>query len=218
MITRAIFSGDQIRPRTRPVSRAVFRFTRPALLLSVLSLSVQLLLTTCSSVAADESESPTAGASSSATIKSLSVTPVLPNDENGAVPLISRDERRQLHATAEMHNGRLIDYTRNVTWTVSPAGLAEIDQSGLLIPRQNGSGEILARTQLGVEARRPLQITGMDGSQAISFRHQIVPIFTKLNCNGGGCHGKASGQNGFRLSLLGFYPEDDYEFLVYESR
>src|SRR5690606_9093862 len=45
-----------------------------------------------------------------------------------------------------------------------------------------------------------------------------VPIFTKLGCNGGGCHGKSGGQNGFRLSLLGFVPHDDYEYLVKESR
>ena len=45
-----------------------------------------------------------------------------------------------------------------------------------------------------------------------------MPIFTKLTCNSGGCHGKASGQNGFKLSLLGFYPEEDYEFLVKEGR
>src|SRR5262249_23663870 len=37
-------------------------------------------------------------------------------------------------------------------------------------------------------------------------------------CNTGGCHGKSSGQNGFRLSLLGFEPGEDYEHLVAESR
>ena len=37
-------------------------------------------------------------------------------------------------------------------------------------------------------------------------------------CNSGGCHGKASGQNGFRLSLLGFEPALDYETLVNEGR
>ena len=34
----------------------------------------------------------------------------------------------------------------------------------------------------------------------------------------GGCHGKASGQNGFKLSLLGFEPEVDYDALVKEAR
>ncbi len=45
-----------------------------------------------------------------------------------------------------------------------------------------------------------------------------MPIFTKLGCNAGGCHGKSGGQNGFKLSLLGFYPHDDYEWLVKENR
>ena len=52
----------------------------------------------------------------------------------------------------------------------------------------------------------------------INFPNQIVPIFTKLGCNSGGCHGKASGQNGFKLSLLGFEPGEDYEHLVKEAR
>ena len=52
----------------------------------------------------------------------------------------------------------------------------------------------------------------------INFANQIVPIFTKAGCNSGGCHGKSGGQNGFRLSLLGFEPSEDYEWLVNESR
>jgi hypothetical protein len=54
--------------------------------------------------------------------------------------------------------------------------------------------------------------------QPVSFRHEVVPIFTKYSCNGGGCHGKSEGQNGFKLSLLGFEPAEDYEHLVTESR
>lgn len=53
---------------------------------------------------------------------------------------------------------------------------------------------------------------------AVSFGTEVVPILTKLGCNGGGCHGKATGQNGFRLSLFGFEPEFDYEAIVKESR
>jgi hypothetical protein len=32
------------------------------------------------------------------------------------------------------------------------------------------------------------------------------------------CHGKATGQNGFKLSLFGFEPEEDYDFLVVSGR
>ncbi len=52
----------------------------------------------------------------------------------------------------------------------------------------------------------------------VNFENEIVPIFTRSGCNAGGCHGKSDGQNGFKLSLLGFYPEDDYEYLVHENR
>ena len=58
----------------------------------------------------------------------------------------------------------------------------------------------------------------MDDDLPINFANQIVPIFTKLGCNCGGCHGKSGGQNGFALSLLGFVPELDYQTLVKEDR
>ncbi|MHC4878614.1 MAG: DUF1549 and DUF1553 domain-containing protein [Planctomycetota bacterium] len=50
------------------------------------------------------------------------------------------------------------------------------------------------------------------------FRTDIVPILTRYGCNSGGCHGKATGQNGFRLSLLGFEPDVDHVALVREAR
>lgn len=52
----------------------------------------------------------------------------------------------------------------------------------------------------------------------VRFQTDVIPILTKLSCNSGGCHGKATGQNGFKLSLLGFEPDGDYEAIVHESR
>jgi hypothetical protein len=53
----------------------------------------------------------------------------------------------------------------------------------------------------------------------LNFANDIVPILTKADCNTGGCHAKAiTGQRGFRLSLLGFEPEEDYEHIVKEGR
>lgn len=52
----------------------------------------------------------------------------------------------------------------------------------------------------------------------VRFGTDVVPILTKLGCNGGGCHGKATGQNGFKLSLFGFEPEVDYDALVTDAR
>ena len=52
----------------------------------------------------------------------------------------------------------------------------------------------------------------------IAFATDVVPILTKLGCNSGGCHGKSTGQNGFKLSLLGFVPSFDHESMVKEAR
>lgn len=57
-----------------------------------------------------------------------------------------------------------------------------------------------------------------DAPRTLNFANDIVPILTKGGCNSGGCHGKAGGQNGFKLSLLGFEPQEDYEHIVKEAR
>ncbi len=63
-----------------------------------------------------------------------------------------------------------------------------------------------------------VQAAETPASLDIRFGTEVVPILTKLGCNSGGCHGKATGQNGFKLSLLGFEPVLDYESLVNEAR
>eukprot|EP00913_Durusdinium_trenchii_P023365 g21943.t1 len=55
-------------------------------------------------------------------------------------------------------------------------------------------------------------------SERFHFENDIVPIFTKFGCNAGACHGKAEGQNGFKLSVFGYDPEADRKSLMNESR
>ncbi|HEV3140167.1 MAG TPA: DUF1549 and DUF1553 domain-containing protein, partial [Vicinamibacterales bacterium] len=86
-----------------------------------------------------------------------------------------------------------------------------------VLPLANGTTRITA-----VDGDKRVETTvtteSCDVDLPINFANQIVPIFSKYNCNSGGCHGKISGQNGFRLSLLGFEPELDYATLVKENR
>jgi Protein of unknown function (DUF1553)/Protein of unknown function (DUF1549) len=48
------------------------------------------------------------------------------------------------------------------------------------------------------------------------FRTGILPILTKAGCNAGACHGAATGQGGFKLSLLGYDPDEDHERITRE--
>lgn len=50
------------------------------------------------------------------------------------------------------------------------------------------------------------------------FETDILPILSRFGCNASGCHGKAEGQNGFKLSVFGFDPPADHVALASESR
>ena len=133
------------------------------------------------------------------------------------ITLKGQDDSAQLIVTAQLNDGKLQDLTGNVQYEIADAKLARISSLGRIIPLVNGSTTITAKF-----GDKSVQVTlkneAMDTDLPINFTNQIVPIFTKLGCNSGGCHGKSGGQNGFALSLLGFVPELDYQTLVKEDR
>lgn len=141
-----------------------------------------------------------------------------PNLDGKGVLLRSRDGRQQLFATGVYSSGQLRDHTRSVQYSVEPAGIVQIDSAGYVLPIKDGKAVVKAVGTGNIACELPVEVTGVAVDVPINFPNQIVPIFTKLGCNSGGCHGKASGQNGFKLGLLGFFPEDDHEFLVKEGR
>ncbi len=128
-----------------------------------------------------------------------------------------RDARLQMVLSAETA-GAHEDLTRTASFRADPEGIVQIEPDGLVTPLGNGTAKIIADGGDGRVAETSIEVSGVGENLPISFPGQIVPIFTKLGCNGGGCHGKIAGQNGFKLSLLGFEPQEDYEHLVRESR
>jgi hypothetical protein len=52
------------------------------------------------------------------------------------------------------------------------------------------------------------------GPVPVDFATQVIPALSKAGCNAGACHGTPSGKNGFRLSLRGYLPEQDYPSLT----
>lgn len=148
----------------------------------------------------------------------LTALRIEPNLGDKGVLLRGRDGRQQLFVSGVYSSGQFRDFTRTVQYAVEPAGIAAVDNTGHVTPVADGKATITAIGSDGMKAQIPVEVQGFAQDIPVHFGNQIVPIFTKLSCNSGGCHGKASGQNGFKLSLLGFYPEDDYEFLVKEGR
>jgi hypothetical protein len=109
------------------------------------------------------------------------------------------------------------DVTRHGQFATSDSRVVTVDESGLVSACGDGSATITARA--GIQSvTLSVTVKQFAARVPVNFANQVVPIFTKAGCNAGGCHGKASGQNGFRLSLLGFEPALDYETLVKEGR
>ena len=73
----------------------------------------------------------------------------------------------------------------------------------------------------GAVALLPAAATARTADQPVDkvdFANDIEPLLSRFGCNAGGCHGKASGQNGFKLSLFGFDSSFDFEAIVEEAR
>lgn len=142
----------------------------------------------------------------------------LPSDKETRLRLRGHDARQQLLVNGKFSSGMLRDYTRRVTFQVSPTNVVKVNRAGVVTPLSNGTAILTAKSPEGLTATLFVDVGQFKLVQPVNFPNQIVPIFTKAGCNAGGCHGKSSGQNGFRLSLLGFEPTEDYEHLVKEAR
>ncbi len=109
------------------------------------------------------------------------------------------------------------DATRSVEYLSENPDVARVDSRGLVVPTGIGVTRIVIRR--GDEsASVEVSVEAFDRHRPIDFTNEIEPLLTRYGCNSGGCHGKASGQNGFKLSLFGYDAEFDYQALVNEAR
>ena len=139
--------------------------------------------------------------------------------ENAGQPLLrGRNARRQLVVTGSYSSGQKHDLTHAVAYSVDQPQVLTVAATGLITPLSDGNATVTARAADGKTVTLALQAQHCNEELPINFVDEVVPIFTRLGCNSGGCHGKSDGQNGFKLSLLGFYPDEDYEYLVHEDR
>jgi hypothetical protein len=130
--------------------------------------------------------------------------------------LHGHNRQQQLLVTARTADGRSLDVTRVSEFTSSDPHVATAS-GGVVRGTRDGTAEVRIRVgDLSVNV--PVRVRDTAVSPPVHFANDVVPIFSKLGCNSGGCHGKASGQNGFRLSVFGFDPVADHDALVKEAR
>ena len=133
------------------------------------------------------------------------------------VVLTQPEATQQLLVVAKSNDGRTIDATRTVKYRSLNPEIATVDETGLVRPQRDGQTSIeveLATHHVRIAVRNEQ----IDQPRPISFSQEIIPLLTKSGCNVGGCHGKAEGQNGFKLSVFGFDPQADHEAIALNSR
>lgn len=133
------------------------------------------------------------------------------------VQLAGRQASAQILVTLIRPDGSREDLTHKAKLVPDAQGLVESRGQGRIFPLKDGSGSVRVEAA-GLSGVLPVEVKGHAYQAPVSFTHQMLPVLTRFGCNSGGCHGKLAGQNGFRLSLLGFDPEFDYLTLVQENR
>ncbi|MFP6762700.1 MAG: DUF1549 domain-containing protein, partial [Planctomycetaceae bacterium] len=117
------------------------------------------------------------------------------------------------------------DLTRDATFSVAASAhnssrkqpVLTVSEEGVVRGLRDGAGGVIVAVA-GATIRIPVSVAGSQDQHEFHFENDVIPIFTRFACNTSGCHGKAEGQNGFKLSIFGFDPEADRSALVQAAR
>ena len=130
------------------------------------------------------------------------------------IELPDPDARQQLLITLKEDSGAVRDVTREVKFQVEPVGIAEVSPTGYVSPLSNGTAIITAQLAAVQSIKIPVRVTSFEQRRPVSFYNDVIPQLTRGGCNSGACHGTPSGKNNFHLSLLGFEPGNDFEYIT----
>lgn len=113
------------------------------------------------------------------------------------------------------NDGKVSDVTRRVSYEIDRIDIASANERGMVTGQSNGQATLTVRLDQ-LSASVSVSVAAIAEKTAPSFKQDVLPILTRSGCNTGGCHGKLAGQNGFRLSLRGYAPEWDHDWITQE--
>lgn len=186
------------------------------------------LLVVPSLARADEEANALAAATADSARDSLS-TGDRPGDRPGegdplvvhpaAFTLVGRDAAQRLVILGLGDDGddEPRDLTREARFRSLSPEVVEVDSDGIVRPLTDGQG-VVAIAVGDREVCATVDVRQSAEPLPVSFQQQVQPILARLGCSAGACHGKARGQNGFQLSLLGFDPDFDHAALTTQAR
>ena len=131
--------------------------------------------------------------------------------------LVGRGNHFGLIVSGSTSEGRSRDLTHRAIYRSTNPELFTVDKAGNVRGVADGDGSLEVSFE-GLSRTIPVTVTGTGAVREIDFQNDVIPVMTRFGCNSSGCHGKAEGQNGFKLSVFGFDALSDYEALLHEGR
>lgn len=130
------------------------------------------------------------------------------------VQLDSKVDSQSLVIQAAYADGLTRDVTGEAELTLGNPQALRIEGNSIY---PQADGETLIKAEFsGQSAECAVKIHNVQTGPPLSFRLDVMPVFSKAGCNTGSCHGAARGKDGFRLSLFGFDAEGDYQRITRE--
>jgi Protein of unknown function (DUF1549)/Protein of unknown function (DUF1553)/GHMP kinases C terminal len=114
-------------------------------------------------------------------------------------------------------SGAVLDLTHAAHYRTVDPKIATVNDSGVIRGVADGSTTVEVEAA-GRKVSVAVTVKGAAEPWRFNFENDVIPLFGRFGCNSSGCHGKAEGQNGFKLSVFGFDPAADYTALVKEGR
>jgi uncharacterized protein DUF1549/uncharacterized protein DUF1553 len=131
------------------------------------------------------------------------------------IKLTSAKSRQEMVVEATYADGVTRDVTAHARFALSNPKLARVT-NGIIAPVADGQTELRVKFA-GRSLAVPVSVAGATVQPPVSFKHDVMPVFTKAGCSTGACHGTSRGKDGFHLSLFGFDPDGDYFRLTREQ-
>src|SRR5262245_8372404 len=130
-------------------------------------------------------EMPTSVPQSTSDVEGIQIEPA-------KIVLQGANRHQQLLLTALTRSGP-VDLTHQAEVTAGNPALVRIE-GATVFGASDGQTELTINWS-GQVARVPVEVAGFAEYPPVHFVNDVVPLFSKLGCNSGGCHGRAAGQN-----------------------
>jgi hypothetical protein len=110
-------------------------------------------------------------------------------------------------------NERSADLTHTAVYASDNPAVVGVSSSGQLLAVGDGAANV-AVTAGGESRTVAVTVAGVVPEPQVGFIEQVMPVLSKAGCNAGACHASQYGKGGFKLSVFGFAPGEDWQNIV----